>query len=67
MTIDSAWRNLVRGGDRSNETVAYVEDDDILVESGDDGILGRPVELLNLDGQSNNNIWQQLTRKLIQG
>ncbi len=55
------------GGERSNETVAYVEDDDILVESGDDGILGRPVELINLDGQSNNNIWQQLTRKLIQG
>ncbi len=55
------------GGDRSNETVAFVEDDEILVDSGDDGILGRPVELINLDGQSNNNIWQQLTRKLIQG
>ena len=55
------------GGERSNETVAFIEDDDILVESGDEGILGRPVELINLDGQSNNNIWQQLTRKLIQG
>ena len=55
------------GGARSNETVGFVEDDDILVDSGDEGILGRPVELINLDGQSNNNIWQQLTRKLIQG
>ena len=58
---------LDNGGERSNETVAFIEDDDILVDSGDEGILGRPVELINLDGQSNNNIWQQLTRKLIQG
>ena len=55
------------GGGRSKEAVTFTEDDEILVNSGDDGILGRPVELINLDGQSNNNVWQQLTRKLIQG
>ena len=47
------------GGGRSKEAVTFTEDDEILVNSGDDGILGRPVELINLDGQSNNNVWQQ--------
>ena len=55
------------GGGRSKEAVTFTEDDEILVSSEDDGILGRPFELINLDGQSNNNVWQQLTRKLIQG
>ena len=53
------------GGGRSKEAVTFTEDDEILVNSGDDGILGRPVELINLDGQSNNNVWQQLTRNLL--
>jgi len=54
------------GGDLTGSGMAYVEDEDILIDSGESGILGREVELLNTDGQSNNNIWQQLTRKLIQ-
>ena len=47
------------GGKRSGEGMAFVEDDDALVDSGDSGILGKEVELIHPDGQSNNNIWQQ--------
>lgn len=54
------------GGDRSASGMAFVEDEDVLVDSGEKGLLGREVELLAPDGQSNNNIWQQLTRRLIQ-
>ncbi len=54
------------GGDLTQSGMAFVEDEDVLVDSGESGILGREVELLHPDGQSNNNIWQQLTRKLIQ-
>ena len=54
------------GGKLTESGMAFVEDKDVLVDSGESGILGREVELLNTDGQSNNNIWQQLTRKLIQ-
>jgi branched-chain amino acid transport system substrate-binding protein len=46
--------------------MAFVEDEDVLVDSGESGLLGRQVDLLAPDGQSSNNIWQQLTRKLIQ-
>ena len=54
------------GGARDGTAVAFVEDEDVLVDSGESGLLGREVELLSPDGQSNNNIWQQLTRRLIQ-
>lgn len=54
------------GGEQSGSGVAFIEDEDVLVDSGESGLLGREVELLGPDGQSNNNIWQQLTRRLIQ-
>ncbi len=54
------------GGKLSQSGMGFFEDEDVLVDSGEAGILGREVELLNTDGQSNNNIWQQLTKKLIQ-
>ena len=54
------------GGEKSGAGFVYAEDDDILVASGEQGILGREVELLATDGQSNNALWQQLTRRLIQ-
>ena len=54
------------GGERSGAGMSFVEDEDVLVDSGESGLLGREVELLGPDGQSNNNIWQQLTRRLIQ-
>lgn len=43
----------------------YKEVDDILVESGDKGILGRQVELIAPDPQSDNRMYQQLARRLI--
>ena len=54
------------GGKLTGSGMAFVEDEDVLVDSGESGLLGREVELLGPDGQSNNNIWQQLTRRLIQ-
>ncbi len=54
------------GGALSNSGMAFVEDEDVLIDSGEKGLLGREVELIHPDGQSNNNIWQQLTRRLIQ-
>jgi len=43
----------------------YDDTDDILVPSGDKGILGRPVELIAPDPQSENRVFQQLARRLI--
>jgi branched-chain amino acid transport system substrate-binding protein len=54
------------GGAEDGNSTAFVEDPDILVDSGEKGILGREVEMPAPDGQSNNAIWQQLARKLIQ-
>jgi branched-chain amino acid transport system substrate-binding protein len=54
------------GGDKSTTDLVYDEDDDILIDSGEKGILGRELQLLKSDGQSNNAVWQQLARKLIQ-
>ncbi|MFZ5789888.1 MAG: ABC transporter substrate-binding protein [Pseudomonadota bacterium] len=54
------------GGPKNGASTAFVEDPDILIDSGDKGILGRELQLISPDGQSNNAIWQQLARKLIQ-
>ena len=54
------------GGDKSTTEVVFDEDADVLIDSGDKGILGREVSLLSVDGQSNNALWQQLARRLIQ-
>ncbi len=54
------------GGDKSLTDLVFDEDDDILIDSGEKGILGRELQLLKADGQSNNAVWQQLARKLIQ-
>lgn len=43
----------------------YDDTDEILVDSGDMGILGRQVELLAPDPQSDNRKFQQLARRLI--
>ena len=34
--------------------------------SGEKGLLAQPVSLLSSDGQSNNTLWQQLARRMIQ-
>jgi branched-chain amino acid transport system substrate-binding protein len=54
------------GGPKSAAGVVFDEDDEILIDSGDQGVLGRQVELVSADGQSNNAIWQQLARRMIQ-
>ena len=54
------------GGDKSTTEVVFDEDADVFINSGDKGILGREVSLVSLDGQSNNALWQQLARRLIQ-
>lgn len=43
----------------------YDDVDEILVPSGDKGILGKPVELISPDPQSDNRMFQQLARRLI--
>ena len=63
---DKDLKFVDNGGALSGSGMAFVQDEDVLVDSGESGLLGREVQLLGPDGQSNNNIWQQLTRKLIQ-
>lgn len=50
--------------DRSSNVVTDPEE--ILIASGEKGLLGSPVHLLSSDGQSNNTLWQQLARRMIQ-
>jgi len=53
-------------GERHQSELLYEEVSDILVDSNDRGILGREVRLVSADGQSNNTVWQQLARRMIQ-
>ena len=54
------------GGAQDSADLVFDEDDDILIDSGEQGVLGREVELVSADGQSNNAVWQQLARRMIQ-
>ncbi len=54
------------GGAKDHTDLVYDEDDDILINSGDQGVLGRELSLVSADGQSNNSVWQQLARRMIQ-
>lgn len=54
------------GGAKDKTDLVFDEDDDILIDSGEQGVLGKPVELISADGQSNNAVWQQLARRMIQ-
>ncbi len=47
------------------KSAGYDDVDDILVPSGDKGILGKQVELIAPDPQSDNRMFQQLARRLI--
>ena len=46
--------------------LVFEEEADVLIDSGEKGILGRELQLISFDGQSNNALWQQLARRLIQ-
>ncbi len=54
------------GGAQDKADLVFDEDDDILIDLGEQGVLGREVELVSADGQSNNAVWQQLARRMIQ-
>lgn len=54
------------GGTPSEKGIVVSDDQEILVKSGEKGLLGRPVNLVSADGQSNNTLWQQLARRMIQ-
>lgn len=53
------------GGDASNAGIVFDQDDEILIPSGEKGLLGKEVELIAPDGQSDLRVWQQLVRSLI--
>lgn len=54
------------GGQPKDKGIVNVETQEILIPSGEKGLLGRPVQLVSADGQSNNTLWQQLARRMIQ-
>ena len=54
------------GGQPSDHAIVTADTQEILIPSGEKGLLGRPVDLLSSDGQSNNTLWQQLARRMIQ-
>jgi branched-chain amino acid transport system substrate-binding protein len=54
-----------RGGDETVDSTAWKEGDEYLVQSGEKGVLGRPIELIAPDPQSDNTQFQTLSRRLI--
>jgi branched-chain amino acid transport system substrate-binding protein len=54
------------GGSKDKTDLVFQEEADVLIDSGEKGVLGRELQLLSVDGQSNNALWQQLARRLIQ-
>lgn len=52
-------------GIKGDGGIIYDDIDDILVKSGDEGVLGRKIELIAPDPQSDNRRFQQLARRLI--
>lgn len=53
------------GGEMQDSGVIFNDSDDILVESGEKGILGRELKVLDPDPQSDNRRFQSLTNRLI--
>jgi branched-chain amino acid transport system substrate-binding protein len=53
------------GGAPSRDATALTETTEYLVKSGDTGVLGRKIELIAPDPQSDNTQFQSLTRRLI--
>lgn len=62
----STEETIDRGGSASGQEVIYRQEDEILVESGDEGLLGREVQLVAPDPQSDNRRFQALGRRLVQ-
>jgi branched-chain amino acid transport system substrate-binding protein len=56
---------VARGGDENDPATVWHENAEYLVKSGDKGVLGRQIELIAPDPQSDNTQFQALTRRLI--
>ena len=54
-----------RGGAEAGEHLVWNEEDEYLVKSGEQGLLGRQIELIAPDPQSDNTQFQSLARRLI--
>ncbi len=54
-----------RGGDETEADTVWNEADEYLVKSGENGVLGRQIELIAPDPQSDNTQFQSLSRRLI--
>ena len=65
-TMNIKERVVGDGGGLGEKTMVFVEEDEILEPSGDDGLLGREVELIAPDAQSDNRRYQALARRLVQ-
>jgi urea transport system substrate-binding protein len=65
-TMNIKERVVGDGGGLGETTMVFVEEDEILEASGDDGLLGRKVELIAPDAQSDNRRYQALARRLVQ-
>jgi len=64
--VQSLKKGVVdKGGDLKDAGVVFNDTDDILVESGEKGILGRELEVVDPDPQSDNRRFQSLTNRLI--
>ncbi len=67
LKTDGAALDVVNdGGAPSKKATVVSDDDEILIKSGENGLLGRKVDLVSADGQSNNQLWQRLARRMIQ-
>ena len=54
-----------RGGDETRDDTVWNEEDEYLIKSGENGVLGRQIELIAPDPQSDNTQFQSLSRRLI--
>lgn len=67
LTMTGTTLNIIDdGGAPASKAIVDSDVQDILIPSGEKGVLGRPVQLLSADGQSTNTLWQQLARRMIQ-
>jgi urea transport system substrate-binding protein len=67
LTTTGGTLNVINdGGTPSKKGIVISDTGDILVASGEKGLLGHPVSLVAADGQSNNTLWQQLARRMIE-
>lgn len=67
LTTTGGTLNVVNdGGPPGKKAIVAVDTTDIFIRSGEKGLLGRTLKLVSADGQSNNTLWQQLARRMIQ-